>query len=1157
MPAYLASASGLIKALKGASDPPQPDAPPKIDIALTAWKQDSFHVPRKAEVLRDWVIESWSRTHKKASPISEPKYHQLLLDTTPHCDTPAQAPLSIISSFFQSLPESQDHITLLDLASRSFASIYPPQQLSHKPEAWTDVYTSILHPLSLISPCPQLTPLIELITSRVTEALPSAPNGKKLSTTAAGSFPSFCKAISTHPSLTPALTHTFSLLLFQVPLLSTTDPLQPILSHLPTQNSHTALPLLFSNLVETYHQHRYSIFTQASSSIVAHDVFVATKEREAVRLALERILVKVEGDYSTRSSLWKTIESWGGYMEREPAWSQMMHSEARITEDALSSDPSLLGTLLDTLATLERLDHDQAKLSSNVVRWCLACPVSHRATASTVISSLLRFHQLTHSLPTFFSLLLDSLEGLFTPDLPEDIVTSLYKLTVDGPLTARTLRQDIIQSLRSICVGKGRTNVWNEILGSVVSRLTPLVNSQPTGKKRKRSWAPTTHAAALIGIHTRLICYCLLAASSTTHDVDATNASIPALSELIAGWANDNTDTFAGAVSEAGRLRTARSVEKLLSSQSDTPTPILQTQAVPELSIEMTRFIFHCAAFTQSINPKSVDALLDILQDISSPLWQIAINQGMPLLDSLATPTQLQRLAMLIAKRTTQPTPAILWDLPNIKDAVQSQITASPPDYLLLNACPPSYLDRKVKLHAVEATQDISLGGKWLDRLASEHDSSGLMSRDTKLLQRVVTIAATGNPSALSLLGKLVSSMIVNSPRNSSPLLCKRRSKSTSRRRRTVLTFLSYASTLPQMLDLYAITTLASPSIDDLDAIDNRNVLCKAGRWLGAEGEPRSTTSPLTLEAHQTEPLGPRLCAALMNASKSSNQSRLAQLTLETFATETNDIQKIIAAAIVVYSAAPGLTLDSTVQTILAGQIPEAIACCASIPASAPCLEILAALCMRCNDPTALREAVHAALSSTSDHSVIGFFEKITEDKASALQHDDVTRLLSVITESLSPLTLLSSINVITALARRRPDLILANLPEVVDVLAIMFSTRPIDALPLSRLLVALTQMRLKTHEISPLAKHIPAILVAYVRAAADLHLGVRRELEPGLYALCNLVTSGGRAHARGREGEGLGIPFGLGEGSGGEGERELWADLWQSWNKSRYMGQG
>ncbi|WVW80534.1 hypothetical protein I302_102519 [Kwoniella bestiolae CBS 10118] len=906
MPAYLASASGLIKALKGASDPPQPDAPPKIDIALTAWKQDSFHVPRKAEVLRDWVIESWSRTHKK-----------------------------------------------------SFASIYPPQQLSHKPEAWTDVYTSILHPLSLISPCPQLTPLIELITSRVTEALPSAPNGKK--------------------------------------------------------NSHTALPLLFSNLVETYHQHRYSIFTQASSSIVAHDVFVATKEREAVRLALERILVKVEGDYSTRSSLWKTIESWGGYMEREPAWSQMMHSEARITEDALSSDPSLLGTLLDTLATLERLDHDQAKLSSNVVRWCLA----------VIISSLLRFHQLTHSLPTFFSLLLDSLEGLFTPDLPEDIVTSLYKLTVDGPLTARTLRQDIIQSLRSICVGKGRTNVWNEILGSVVSRLTPLVNSQPTGKKRKRSWAPTTHAAALIGIHTRLICYCLLAASSTTHDVDATNASIPALSELIAGWANDNTDTFAGAVSEAGRLRTARSVEKLLSSQSDTPTPILQTQAVPELSIEMH------SPKASTLNPSTP---FSIFYKIYHP------PSG--------------------RSRSTREC--------HFLNAVQSQITASPPDYLLLNACPPSYLDRKVKLHAVEATQDISLGGKWLDRLASEHDSSGLM-----------------------------------------------------------------------MLDLYAITTLASPSIDDLDAIDNRNVLCKAGRWLGAEGEPRSTTSPLTLEAHQTEPLGPRLCAALMNASKSSNQSRLAQLTLETFATETNDIQKIIAAAIVVYSAAPG---HSTVQTILAGQIPEAIACCASIPASAPCLEILAALCMRCN---ALREAVHAALSSTSDHS------------ASALQHDDVTRLLSVITESLSPLTLLSSINVITALARRRPDLILANLPEVVDVLAIMFSTRPIDALPLSRLLVALTQMRLKTHEISPLAKHIPAILVAYVRAAADLHLGVRRELEPGLYALCNLVTSGGRAHARGREGEGLGIPFGLGEGSGGEGERELWADLWQSWNKSRYMGQG
>ncbi|WWC98444.1 hypothetical protein V866_005335 [Kwoniella sp. B9012] len=64
LPTYFSSASGLIKTLKAASDPPQAGLPLKINIALEAWQRDSFHVPRKADVLRDWVIETWTRNHK-------------------------------------------------------------------------------------------------------------------------------------------------------------------------------------------------------------------------------------------------------------------------------------------------------------------------------------------------------------------------------------------------------------------------------------------------------------------------------------------------------------------------------------------------------------------------------------------------------------------------------------------------------------------------------------------------------------------------------------------------------------------------------------------------------------------------------------------------------------------------------------------------------------------------------------------------------------------------------------------------------------------------------------------------------------------------------------------------------------------------------------
>lgn len=90
------------------------------------------------------------------------------------------------------------------------------------------------------------------------------------------------------------------------------------------------------------------------------------------------------------------------------------------------------------------------------------------------------------------------------------------------------------------------------------------------------------------------------------------------------------------------------------------------------------------------------------------------------------------------------------------------------------------------------------------------------------------------------------------------------------------------------------------------------------------------------------------------------------------------------------------------------------------------------------------------------------------------------------------------------------------------------------------------------------LAKHMPALLVGYVRAVASapVSIEVRSEMQPGIFAICDLLTAG-RRDQRGREGEDVGKPFGLGEGAGGEAEAGLWADLWRTWAKKRYTGRG
>jgi len=167
-------------------------------------------------------------------------------------------------------------------------------------------------------------------------------------------------------------------------------------------------------------------------------------------------------------------------------------------------------------------------------------------------------------------------------------------------------------------------------------------------------------------------------------------------------------------------------------------------------------------------------------------------------------------------------------------------------------------------------------------------------------------------------------------------------------------------------------------------------------------------------------------------------------------------------------------------------------------------------------------------------------------------------------------------INLATVLVRNRADSLIQQVAGLIDfccAIPPLFVQRsrsyttalgPAAAASTSRFFATLVD---KKHSRSSdaflqgLIKHFPAVLVAYSRAVADprgrMRPEVRRELMSGLWPICDAVTTGGRVQSRGREGEALGDAFGLGEGSGGEAEKEIWADLWSSWARKRYTGQG
>lgn len=81
-------------------------------------------------------------------------------------------------------------------------------------------------------------------------------------------------------------------------------------------------------------------------------------------------------------------------------------------------------------------------------------------------------------------------------------------------------------------------------------------------------------------------------------------------------------------------------------------------------------------------------------------------------------------------------------------------------------------------------------------------------------------------------------------------------------------------------------------------------------------------------------------------------------------------------------------------------------------------------------------------------------------------------------------------------------------------------------------------------------------LLVAYARACTDpvqsIPASVRTIIDPSLADLCSTIDT-----AAGRAFDSIGVPYGLGEGLGGEAEVAVWAGIWRSWKRKRYIGQG
>lgn len=233
---------------------------------------------------------------------------------------------------------------------------------------------------------------------------------------------------------------------------------------------------------------------------------------------------------------------------------------------------------------------------------------------------------------------------------------------------------------------------------------------------------------------------------------------------------------------------------------------------------------------------------------------------------------------------------------------------------------------------------------------------------------------------------------------------------------------------------------------------------------------------------------------------------------------------------------------------------------------------------------------------------VLRLVESLCRERAMSLQVQDVgqiwlllARILApsaVHDEHTSPAQFMSLVAATTSLIRLRRDLVAPTLPHLTQVLRLLLSAlrspRPQlgakqlrdvcgelprfisaradgsgglgadEARAFARLLTALatkTTIVGRGHETAslarPFAHHAPGVLLAYVSAAAApltvLPLAVRRELEPGVFALCGIAGEHGRDS----------LMAGTAGGQLDAAGKAVFKALWKEFEKQRYVGTG
>ncbi|OJA09101.1 hypothetical protein AZE42_02578 [Rhizopogon vesiculosus] len=620
------SAQSFVRLLKAPTDPPNPDSPPKIHIACTAWDDTTLHIPNKHELIAEFILTRLLKDKSKTSdnPAIDVRYWCLLrrvLDASVGVN--ARGPKAWLGSLLNRTPLAPIIISTLNLL-RDLSDADSEGLLLHVRSCFSILWPLSVHKIGVETLLECFGTVLDVsVVNSYREALGNAGNKKKLHTTFLQThLSSWIHTVSSSSHLPPHLNEAVyaagTETLFSLDALRASPSFESLFttissfSNSPSNPAISLLTRLFSTHTHFLRRYRTTLFPVSQNKIQGRENEMRNTSTAFFNSCL-KLLTGNAQSWEARVGLVSIIESERIYVsqgESEGVVEGVREDAVRVLE--AEAEDEVLCLALDVLIVLARADYDviEPVIGRVLPRLILNPPSpSKDKSANAFLNVLLDFHSKTRTLHTYSNALIDActtLPSIISPASPRELYgdahTSAVLAHVHLSSFAQALRTFLtptqVKEASQITSTLKETFNTYQNLSSLIKTSQVKAEDKPRKKRRKSEPAPPPAS---------------LEPSTDTREIDARALSLSLTFKLAALFLSNLPSSFVTSeVRDTVREAGVWAIEASLSLLCKRTSKISWADQVTGAAL--LRFSYHLPSLKYVGEPGGMRRLLEIVK---------------------------------------------------------------------------------------------------------------------------------------------------------------------------------------------------------------------------------------------------------------------------------------------------------------------------------------------------------------------------------------------------------------------------------------------------------------------------------------------------------------------------------------------------------------